>query len=352
MAGQGGKISILQFLDLAAFYPVADVRSPGEFNHGHIPGAVNIPLFDDRERAAVGTIYKNEGRKKAILKGLDLASSSMSAKLENGLAVAKDGKLLIHCWRGGMRSEAMAWLFSLGDISTEVLEGGYKAYRNYILEELAAKRNYFILGGLTGSGKTELLKYLKEKAGQQVVDLEGLASHKGSAFGSIGQPPQPSSEHFANLLHKEITANDGRQIIWLEDESKNIGSVFMPDGFFYNMRESPVIAIIMDAETRMHRLLREYSTHSKEELIRSVMKISKRLGGDKTRESVESIESGDFTRAIEITLGYYDKTYLYGLSLRPQNNIIYIKTDTDDITVNAEKVLDAAEKFISRNRTI
>jgi tRNA 2-selenouridine synthase len=352
MAGHGGKINILQFLELSSRYPVADVRSPGEFNYGHIPGAVNIPLFDDRERAIVGTIYKNEGRIKAILKGVDLASAAMSARLEKGLEVAADGKLLVHCWRGGMRSEAMAFLFSMGDIHTEVLEGGYKAYRNYILEELAGKRRYFILGGLTGSGKTELLKYLKENAGQQAVDLEGLACHKGSAFGSIGQPPQPTSEHFANLLHKELSANDGAQIIWLEDESKNIGTVFMPDGFFKNMREAPVVAIIMDVKTRMPRLLREYSRHSKEELVRSVMKISKRLGGDKTRESIESIESGDFTKAIEITLGYYDKTYLYGLKQRPADNIIYVETGTDDVAVNAGKVLEAAEKFISRNRPI
>ena len=109
----------------------------------------------------------------------------MSEKLSQALSVAKNGKLLVHCWRGGMRSEAMAWLFSLGDIETEILEGGYKAYRNYILERLSEKRKMIVLGGLTGSSKTYILRYLKS-AGHQIIDLEGLANHKGSAFGALG----------------------------------------------------------------------------------------------------------------------------------------------------------------------
>lgn len=344
MSGPQRKINISDFLGLAAEYPVIDVRSPSEYNHGHIPGAINIPLFDDRERETVGVLYKNEGRIKAILKGLDLASSAMSSKLERAISESKDGRLLVHCWRGGMRSEAMAWLFSLGDIHTEILDGGYKSYRHFVLEKLGEKRPYIILGGLTGSGKTEILKYMATR-GHQVIDLEGIACHKGSAFGSIGQPPQPTSEHFANLLAGRICRLNDPRPIWLEDESKSIGTVFMPDGFYNNMRESPVIALIMDVKTRMPRLLKEYSTHSKDELIRSVNKISKRLGGDNTKESVESIETGEFRRAIEITLGYYDKTYLYGLKQRPEKNIRFIETNTDDVAVNAEKILKAAEEF-------
>jgi len=349
MTGPQKKINISDFLRLATEYPVIDVRSPSEYYYGHIPGAINIPLFDDNEREKVGILYKNEGRIKAILKGLDLASPAMASKLEKALAVARDGRLLVHCWRGGMRSEAMAWLFSLGDIHTDILDGGYKSYRNFILEKLGEKRNYIILGGLTGSGKTEILKYLEMK-GHQVIDLEGIACHKGSAFGSIGQPPQPSSEHFANLLYNEINRLKTNQPVWLEDESKNIGTIFMPDGFYNNMRESPVIALIMDIKTRMPRLLKEYSTHSKDELIRSVKKIGKRLGGDNTKESVKSIESEDFTRAIEITLAYYDKTYLYGLKQRPEKNIRYVETGTDDVEVNAEKILKAAKEFTILSR--
>jgi tRNA 2-selenouridine synthase len=335
------KLPISDFLRLAERYPVIDVRSPSEFSTGHIPGAFNIPLFDDSERAEVGIKYKNEGRFNAIIKGLELTGPKMSVKLSEARSLANENKLLVHCWRGGMRSEAMAWLFSLGDIETEILDGGYKSFRHHVLEFLGEKRKYIILGGLTGSGKTELLRKIKS-LGEQVIDLEGIACHKGSAFGSLGQPPQPTSEHFANILYTELVKTDPGRHVWLEDESKNIGTVFMPDQFWFNMQESPVIALLMDVKTRMPRLLKEYSTHSKEELLTSVMRISKRLGGDNTRDSVESIESGNFVDAIEITLNYYDKAYMYGLKRRPQANIRYVKTDTDDISENAIKILESA----------
>jgi tRNA 2-selenouridine synthase len=191
---------IVTFLKLAETLPVTDVRSPFPFSHGHIPGAINIPLFNDAERAEVGTRYKLKGRIDAIIKGLELTGPSMHSKLEQALQIAAGGRLLVHCWRGGMRSEAMAWLFYLGGIETVLLEGGYKSYRHLVLENLSENRKMFVLGGLTGSGKTQILKYLREE-GRQVIDLEGMANHKGSAFGSLGQKPQPSSEHFANILY-------------------------------------------------------------------------------------------------------------------------------------------------------
>lgn len=335
------KTDVQTFLNLATGgLPVADVRSPSEYASGHIPGAVNIPLFDDQQRAVVGTKYRNEGRIKAILAGLELIGPVMPSKLENALKAAKEGKLLVHCWRGGMRSEAMAWLFSLGGISTEVLEGGYKAYRHLVLDELAAKRKMIVLGGLTGSGKTHILRYLHEH-GHQVVDLEGLAHHKGSAFGSLGQLPQPSSEHFANLLFSEIRQLDETQPVWFEDESRNIGTVFLPEPFYLNMQDNTAIILMMDIKTRLPRLLEEYSCYSQDELEASVLKISKRLGGENTREAVEAIKNHDFAKAIGITLTYYDKAYLYGLKKKKETNIIYVPTDTDDVQKNALKVLDA-----------
>ena len=339
------KINISDFLKLASIIPVIDVRSPSEFKSGHIPGAHNIPLFDDTERETVGISYKKDGRSRAILKGLQMTGPSMYLKLEEALKLAKENKLLVHCWRGGMRSEAMAWLFSQGDIETLILDGGYKSYRHYILEQLSEKRKYIVLGGLTGSGKTEILKYMKS-TGHQVIDLEHIACHKGSAFGSLGQPGQPTSEHFANLLYYELEKTDRSKEIWLEDESKNIGTVFMPDQFFNNLRESPVIALIMDVQTRMPRLLKEYSAYSKEDLISSINRISKRLGGDNTQEALKEIEYSNFSRAIEITLNYYDKTYMFGLKKRTRDMIQYIHTDTDEIPVNVPKILKAASNIV------
>jgi len=267
------KITVHEFLKLSEKFPVVDVRSPSEFQKGHIPDAVNIPLFDDTEREAVGLKYKKEGRSKAILRGIELTGQSMHEKLDEALRIANNRTLLLYCWRGGMRSEAMAWLFSLGDIPVEVLDGGYKSYRHYILTSLSEKRKMIILGGMTGSSKTRILKYLKEHD-HQVIDLERLANHKGSAFGALGQPPQPSSEHFANLLYYEWKNLRNDLPVWLEDESQNIGKVFMPELFYENLLESPTIVLIMDISIRMPRLIEEYTACRPDLIKELIMKIS------------------------------------------------------------------------------
>ena len=338
------KIGVESFLKLSENIPVIDVRSPTEYNAGHIPRAVNIPLFNDREREAVGIKYKKEGRIPAILAGIECTAPTMSQKLQQALKISENEKLLVHCWRGGMRSEAMAWLFSLGDIDTEILDGGYKSYRHYILESLSRKRKMIVLGGMTGSSKTHILTYFKE-IGQQVIDLEGLANHKGSAFGSLGQLPQPSTEQFGNILFDDWKNADPDLPVWVEDESRNIGSVFLPERFYLNMQDTPSIILMMDVRTRLPRLIEEYSTYSREILKASVMKISKRLGGDNTRDAIGAVETGDIAKAIEIILSYYDKAYLFGLRKNRNQNAVFIETDTDDVKTNALKILNAAGKI-------
>jgi tRNA 2-selenouridine synthase len=336
------KVDIKRFLELSETTAIADVRSPSEFHAGHIPGAVNIPLFDDMEREAVGIKYKKEGRIPAIIEGLKHSGPAMMSKLEQGLKASTDGRLLVHCWRGGMRSEAMAWLFSLGDLGISLLDGGYKAYRHHVAEILGEKRKMIVLGGMTGSSKTHILGCLKS-FGQQVIDLEQVANHKGSAFGALGQPPQPTTEHFANILHDRLRLLENELPIWIEDESRNIGSVFLPDNFYTNMQNTPVIVLVMDIRLRLPRLMDEYSAYPAEYLKGSIMKISKRLGNDKTRDAISAVETGDFAKAIEIVLFYYDKAYLFGLKKKDSSNIIYVDTDTDDIETNAMKVLEAAK---------
>jgi len=338
------KVTAERFLKLAESIPVCDVRSPSEFNAGHIPGAINIPLFNDKERESVGIIYKKKGRIPAILEGLKQSASSMSQKLSQALGIAINGKLLVHCWRGGMRSEAMAWLFSLGDIEAEVMEGGYKSYRNYILESLCEKRKMIVLGGLTGSSKTYIIRYFNT-LGQQIIDLEGLANHKGSAFGSLGQLPQPSTEHYANMLFDQWKKTDRSIPLWVEDESRNIGSVFIPDRFYENMQDTFAIILMMDTKLRLPRLMEEYSAYPAESLKESIFKISKRLGGDNTRDAINAVETGDYAKAIEITLSYYDKAYLFGLKKKHNKNLIYVETDSGDIETNALKILDVAGKI-------
>lgn len=338
------KIDIIRFLELSETIPIADVRSPSEFNFGHIPGAVNIPLFDDEEREAVGVKYKKEGRLQAILEGLKHTGPALISKLEEGLKIAKNGKLLVHCWRGGMRSETMAWLFSLGDIDVNVLDSGYKSYRRHILENLSEKRKMIVLGGMTGSSKTHILRCLRS-FGQQILDLEQIGNHRGSAFGALGQPAQPTTEQFANILFHESNRLNRDLPIWVEDESRNIGSVFMPDTFYLNMQVTPSIVLVMDIKTRLPRLLEEYSAYPPESLKTSILKISKRLGGDKTKDAINAVEKGDFAKAVEIVLYYYDKAYLFGLKKKDTKNIIYVNVDSDDIETNALKILEAACKI-------
>lgn len=243
-----------------------------------------------------------------------------------------------------MRSEAMGWLFSLGNLDIRILEGGYKAYRNYILESLSERRKMIVLGGMTGIGKTHILRRLA-LSGQQVIDLENLADHKGSAFGALGQQKQPSTEYFGNLLFNDFRKLDRELPFWVEDESKNIGSIFIPGEFYSNMQDTPVVVLNMDLRCRLPHLIREYSAFPGESLIESVLKINKRLGGDKTKDAIKAIEIGDFAKAIEIVLFYYDKAYQFGLKKKNSKNLIYVDTDTDDPEVNAMKVLEASTKI-------
>ena len=346
MADKILRVDAASFLDLSLKIPVADVRSPGEFRQGRIPGAVNIPLFDDSQRAMVGALYTHQGRAEAAISGIGMIAPELSGKMKKAMELSQGGDLLLYCWRGGMRSESMAWLFSAAGMKPVILEGGYKAYRNFILSSLAEKKKYIILGGLTGSGKTSVLKEL-ESLGQQITDLEGLACHKGSAFGALGQKEQPSSEHFANLLYSEISFKNPSKPLWLEDESKNIGTVFMPDPFYSNMRDAPVMALMIPAEVRLPRLIEEYAVFPKDELLASIQKISRRLGGDKTHTASAAVLHDDFETAIKIVLDYYDIAYRYGLSKRDKEKVIVIETDTADTRTNALRVLEAAQGLLT-----
>jgi len=332
------RINNDEFLGHRIRIPVVDVRSPGEYNHGNIPGAINIPLFSNEERAEVGTLYKQKGRLNAIYKGLDIVGPQMSEKVKMAQKVAKDNKLLLYCWRGGMRSSSMAWLFNQVGIETQVLVGGYKSYRRSALELFERTQKIVVLGGMTGSGKTAILNELVN-LGEQVVDLEGLAHHKGSAFGGIGQKKQPTTEHFENKLFDEMSKVDPNKWLWLEDESHSIGSVFIPMPLFQQMRQAKTVAIDRPFSVRVDRLMEEYASFPPEELSMAVERISKRLGGDNAKVSLECIEKGEYRKAIEICLTYYDKTYSYGLQKREKQPTL-IQLEEDNPVENAQRLIE------------
>lgn len=335
------------FFKMGQDYPILDVRSPAEFAEGHIPGACNLPLFDDDERKVIGTLYKQAGRDASILTGLDFVGTKMSGFLKQAWKIAPYRKLRIHCWRGGMRSEGMAWLLSLAGFEVHLLVGGYKAYRRFIREELSSDVPYLVLSGGTGSGKTEILKNLA-KNGCQVLDLEGIARHKGSAFGAIGQEDQPTNEQFENDLYEKWKTFDTQEPVWVEDESRAIGRVSIPEPLFLRLRKSKVIVLDMPLELRIHRLVAEYACFPKEELIAGIQRILKNLGGDNAKKAILAIENDDFVTAIGIVLFYYDKTYRFGLDTRGSEQLSFLKTDSSDAEFNTLKILE----FCKNNKLI
>ena len=300
---------------------VLDIRTPAEFSDGHLPGAISFPLFSDEERVVVGTLYKQQGRNQAVLKGLELVGPKLKKFV---LKAAKlEGPLFLYCWRGGMRSNSMAWLLSTAGREVYLLEGGYKAYRGYCREQIAAGLKLIMLSGPTGSGKTEILQQLSLQ-GHQVLDLEGLANHRGSSFGGIGQPPQPGTEQFTNLIFEKISGFDLSRAIWVEGESQNIGKVFILEELFSQMNCCPTIRIDPPKSLRIERLVRDYACFPAEELQFSIEKISKRLGGKLTKDTLEALHAGDFRKVVDITLDYYDKTYDFSMARRETEMIPFV----------------------------
>ncbi len=331
-------LSIEEFMEYRQKFPVFDVRSPGEYIDGHIPGAYNLPLFDNDERRIIGTLYKKSGREAAVFEGLGIAGKKLQTYVKKALQLTKTKELLIHCWRGGMRSESMAWLLSTAGFRVHLLTGGYKTYRRHIRRLWEQKAALYVIAGKTGSGKTEILHFLKEK-GQQVLDLEKIARHKGSAFGAIGQQQQPTNEQFENDLADHWINLDLQKPVWLEDESLHIGKVCLPEPFYWKKQDSKTILIDVPKSLRIERLKKDYAVFPKELLIESIGKITKRLGGQNAQKAVGSILNDDFTTAIDIVLGYYDKAYSYDLTKKKRSMIYQMDFNNSDPKIIAEDII-------------
>ena len=361
------KINIDQFLKLAQQQTIIDVRSPGEYKHAHMPGAINLPLFTDEERAAVGTAYKQESREIAIKMGLDFFGPKMRKMVEeveagirnlelgirneatNPQSPIPDTKLLlVYCWRGGMRSDAVAWLLDLYGYKVYTLAGGYKKFRNHVLDVFKIPFQFKILGGYTGAGKTEVLKEL-EKLGEPIVDLEEIANHKGSAFGNIGLPQQPTQEMFENLLAKELLIKSSSKAgphspIWLEDESQRIGLVNIPKDLWINMRRSPIYFLDILFEERLNRLVIEYGVLDKQKMIDAIGRIKERLGGLESKNAINFLTEGNIAESFRILLKYYDKWYHKGLHNREGLNSLLQVINCDSVTpLNAKKLIQQPE---------
>lgn len=310
--------------------PVLDVRSPGEFLRGHIPGAHSLPLFSNEERAVVGTIYKQVGRDQAVLEGLRLIGPKLAWFVEEAKRIAPAGRVRVHCWRGGERSGSMGWLLDkAGFAEVHTLKRGYKGFRSYAGTTFSAQLPLRVLGGYTGSGKTEVLQRLKE-AGQQVIDLEALAAHKGSAFGALGEPEQPTTEHFENLLWSELNALDKGRPIWVEDESLMIGRIQLPKAFYTAMRQATMYFVDLPRVARIDRLVGLYGNYPAELLSVAIQRIAKRLGPQHCKAALEALQVGDLHTVVGIVLRYYDKAYDHGASTRDPRQVISLPIDPLD----------------------
>ncbi len=338
------KLTTDVFLERAAHWPVLDVRSPKEYTAGHLAGAHCFSLFDDLERAQVGTTYKQIGSHEALLVGLELAGPKMRSLVEQAYHLAPAREVLVHCWRGGMRSESVAWLLTTAGFTAHTLEGGYKAYRNHALASFRKIPQLMVLGGATGSGKTAVLRALQQR-GEQVIDLEALAHHRGSAFGGIGQVPQPTTEQFQNDLHHVWQRLDPTARVWIEDESFSIGQVKLPLELWNIMKARPLVLLEVPRAERVQRLLREYGSLDLLELERAVVAIQKRLGGLRTQQTLVALSGGQLAEAAGHLLTYYDKSYDRCLERSHQGPLVRVSTSVGDADRNAVRILEAVNDY-------
>jgi tRNA 2-selenouridine synthase len=292
-----------------------DTRSPGEYEQGHIPGAVSFPLFSNEERAKIGTCYKQIGKEEAIELGLEIIAPKMVEFVRSAKQLASDKRVRVHCWRGGMRSSSMAWLLETAGMQVTLLEGGYKAFRKWVRSTLSSPRKIITLGGMTGTGKTQLLHALANQS-EQILDLEALANHRGSSYGALGLPAQPTVEHFENLIAMQWMKLDPNRPVWIEAESRRVGLCRIPDEILTQMMQAPVIQIERSRQERIQLLIEEYGKVDREELIIATERISRKLGGQHAQRAIEYIRQGNLEPAIDIVLNYYDKTYWYDLQRR------------------------------------
>lgn len=303
-------------------HPILDVRSPCEFLHAHIPGALSFPLFSDEERVAVGTLYKKQGRDAAVKLGLRFVGPNLTSFVEKAENLAPaDKKLYIYCARGGMRSSSLAWLLETAGFKCILLKGGYKAFRNWALTQFERKYQLQVLGGLTGCGKTEYLQKLATE-GEQVINLEAIANHRGSSYGHLGLPQQPTTEQFENILAIQLSRLNPNIACWIEDESRTIGKCPIPCSLRNQMMQAPLVWMECPKKDRIQRLLRIYGTHAPEEILEATQRLEKKLGLVRTKEVIEAVKAHEMEKAISIVLDYYDQTYLYSCQRQNRSQTI------------------------------
>ncbi|HIJ80161.1 MAG TPA: tRNA 2-selenouridine(34) synthase MnmH [Desulfuromonadales bacterium] len=306
--------------DTLAFSPalldshcIIDVRTPLEFIEDHLPGASNVPILNDAERVEIGTIHKQQGPQTARIRALELTCSRFADMVHEIASIAAGRPVLVYCWRGGLRSRSMAILLESCGYPVTQLIGGYKAFRNQVLsffESFSLPVPLIVVHGMTGSGKTTFINGL-DRSRCSTIDLEGLASHRGSAFGSVGLAKQPHQKRFDTLLWDAFRHTPADRPIVLEGESQRIGNITLPGRIYEVMSSSCKVWCSVSLDTRVNRLAEEYAhTEYREPMVAALERIRKKLGGARYAELRALLDNWDVPAAARgLMEHYYDKLY-------------------------------------------
>ena len=324
-----------------------DLRSPCEYEEAHIPGAINIPLFDNLERSLIGTVYRETSNQAAVDKGFEIVAPKLPDIYNQIKPYSSEREIVLYCWRGGMRSQAISQVFDLLELPHCRLSGGYKAFRRHVCNFFAEefKQEIIVLHGLTGAGKTEMLQELSKKE-YPVINLEALANHRGSAFGHIGLGKTPSQKQFEGLLFAECRKHREAKRIAVECESRSIGSLQLPDGFFNAMQTGRKVLVYDSLQNRIERLVATYaescSLENEEQLAAALHSLRKRLGNTATDDLLRLVKSHDYREvAHRLLVGYYDPLYRYPDKPSPAYELNLNAGDMEQAIASVEKLLTA-----------
>ncbi|MFD3157812.1 tRNA 2-selenouridine(34) synthase MnmH [Haloimpatiens sp. FM7330] len=330
----------IDYKDLDGKYVLVDLRSPKEHEEYTIPGSVNVPILDNKEREEVGTVYVNESVKKAKRMGVEAVSNKLPQIYDKILELEKQyGKIVFFCARGGLRSSVLTMLMMSLGVKACKLKGGYKGYRAFINSELPKvneKVNYIVVHGNTGLGKTRILKKL-EKEGFEVLDLEGYANHRGSLLGSVGIGKCNSQKQFESSVYEKLK-NLKSNYVFVEGESKRIGRILIPDSIYNNMKSGKHILIRGDIDYRAKIIVEEYTKceNCQEQIIESLYKLERYVNHDRIEKYVEMVKNQMFSEvAKELMIKYYDPMYKNG-----EKKYEY------DLTLNIDNINEACDSII------
>lgn len=326
-----------------------DMRSPSEYLVGHIPGATNIPLFNDDERVEVGTVYKQVGSEEAKHLGLSIVSTKLPDLVHQVRDLHKTGRtVIVYCWRGGMRSKSVVSVLDIMGIPAYQLLGGYKNYRQSVLQQLrefVVKPQIVVLCGSTGVGKTTLLSLLADQ-GAPTIDLEKLANHRGSAFGHVGIGLPATAQNFDAAILAELESLNDKPYIIVECESKRIGNVYLPEALFHGMKKGKKILATADIDTRISRLIKEYTdvyNRNYNAIVNSIKTLEKKLGCKRTESLITQMNAGQLHDVVRTLLvDYYDPLYGYEKAAAADYDFVVC---ANDLTEASSRIMDYLNKL-------